>query len=91
MAQAASKVTWLVRLLEQLDINNLTPVTFNYDNQSTPHIARNPIFYKITKHIEMAFHFTREKVLEGLLQLNYLPTISQLPDVLTKILPSNQF
>jgi len=91
MAQAASEITWLVRLLAELGANNLTPVTLHCDNQSALHIARNPVFHERTKHIEIDCHFTREKVLDGLLQLTYMPTKSQLADVLTKILPSSQF
>jgi len=91
MAQAASEITWLVRLLEELGVSNLRPVQLNYDNQSALHIARNPIFHERTKHIEIDCHFTRDKVLEGLLQLHYLPTSSQLADILTKILPGPHF
>jgi len=90
MSQAASEVTWLVRLLEELQIKHITPVTLYCDNQSALHIAKNPIFHERTKHIEIDCHFTRDKVLEGLLQLSYLPTTHQLADVFTKILPSNQ-
>ena len=91
MAQAASEVVWLVRLLEELGSSNLTPVTLNCDNQPALHIARNPVFHERTKRIEIDCHFTRDKVLEGLLQLNYMPTAVQLADVLTKILPGPQF
>ena len=91
MAQAVSEVIWLVRLLEELGINNLTPIQLNCDNQSALHIARNPVFHERTKHIEIDCHFTRDKVLEGLLQLTYLPTSDQLADILTKILPGPQF
>jgi len=91
MAQAASEITWMVRLLEELGVYNLTPVTLNCDNQSALHIARNPVFHERTKHIEIDCHFIRDKVLEGLLQLNYMPTKFQLADVLTKILSSPQF
>jgi len=41
--------------------------------------------------IEINCHFTRDKVLEGLLQLHYLPTSSQLADILTKVLPGPHF
>jgi len=58
MAQAASEVTWLVRLLEELGIANLTPVKLNCGNQSALHIARNPVFHERTKHIEIDCHFT---------------------------------
>ncbi|XP_056688107.1 uncharacterized mitochondrial protein AtMg00810-like [Spinacia oleracea] len=78
------------RLLEDLGITNLKPVQLNCDNQSTLHIAKNPIFHERTKHIEVDCHFTRGKVLEGLLQLNYLPTQHQLADIFTKILPGCQ-
>lgn len=79
-------MVWLVRLLEELGITNLAPVQLNCDNQSTLHIARNPIFHERTKNIEIICYFTRDKVLEGLLQLNYMLTATQLADVLTKVL-----
>lgn len=91
MSAAASEVTWIVRLLADIGVHNLTPVTLNCDNQSALHIAHNPVLHDRTKHIEVDCHFTREKVMEGLIQLTYLPTSSQLADVLTKILPSHQF
>ena len=91
MAQAASEVTWIVRLLTELGVSNLTPVQLNCDNQSALQIARNPVFHERTKHIEIDCHFTRDKVLEGLLQLQYLPTSSQLADILTKVLPGPHF
>lgn len=90
MASAAAEVTW-VRLLEELGVSNLKPVTLNCDNQSALHIAKNPVFHERTKHIELDCHFTRDKVLEGLLQLTYLPTRSQLANVLTKVIPSTHF
>jgi len=74
MSHAASEITWLVRLLAELGVSSLKPVTLFCDNQSAIHIARNPVFHECTKHIEVDCHFTRDKVLEGLLQLSYLPT-----------------
>ncbi|CAO2834550.1 unnamed protein product [Amaranthus hypochondriacus] len=91
MSAAASEITWIVRLLEDLGIHNIKPVTLHCDNQSALHIAHNPVLHDRTKHIEVDCHFTREKVMEGLIQLTYLPTSSQLADVLTKILPSHHF
>ena len=90
MSSAAAEVTWIVRLLEELGVDKLKPVTLHCDNQSALFIAKNPVFHERTKHIELDCHFTREKVLEGLLQLTYLPTCNQLADVLTKALPSAQ-
>lgn len=44
MAAAASEVTWLVRLLQELGVEDLKPVTLNSDNQSALYIAKNPVF-----------------------------------------------
>uniref|UniRef100_A0A7C9CZQ0 Reverse transcriptase Ty1/copia-type domain-containing protein n=1 Tax=Opuntia streptacantha TaxID=393608 RepID=A0A7C9CZQ0_OPUST len=90
MAHAAAEITWLVSLLNELGVNNLKPVILHCDNQSALHIARNPVFHERTKHIDIDCHFIRDKVMEGLIQLTYLPTEFQLADVLTKILPSQQ-
>lgn len=91
MASAAAEVSWMVRLLEELGVSHLQHVLLHCDNQSAIHIGKNPVFHECTKHIDIDCHFTREKVLEGLIQLTYLPTSSQLADVLTKVLPSAQF
>uniref|UniRef100_A0A803LQG4 GAG-pre-integrase domain-containing protein n=1 Tax=Chenopodium quinoa TaxID=63459 RepID=A0A803LQG4_CHEQI len=91
MESASAEVTWMVRLLTELGVSNLLPVVLHCDNQLAIHIAKNPVFHERTKHIDIDCHFTREKILEGLIQLTYLPTSSQLADVLTKVLPSAQF
>ncbi|KAL8120516.1 hypothetical protein AgCh_017628 [Apium graveolens] len=91
MSNAASEITWLVRLLAELGMLCLKPVTLHCDNQSSIHIAKNPVHHERTKHIEIDVHFTRDKVLEGLIQLSYVPTTHQLADVFTKVLPSVQF
>lgn len=88
MCSAAAEIEWLVRLLTELGLNNLKPVVLHCDNQSAMHIAHNPVFHERTKHIDIDCHFTREKVLDGLIELTYLPSKLQLADVLTKIVPS---
>ena len=73
-------------------LKNLKPITLHCDNQYTLHIAHNPVQQEKTKHIEIVCHFTRDKVLTSLIQLQYLSTTaSQLVDVFTKTLPSTQF
>lgn len=90
MATVASGITWLVRLLEELGVQDLRPVTLACDNQFALQIAHNPVLHQRTKHIEIDFHFTREKVPEGLIQLIYIPTQAQPADALTKVLPSTK-
>lgn len=85
MTSAAFEITWVVHLLDDIGVTDLKHVTLYCDNQSALYTAKNPTFHERTKHIELDCHFTRDKVLEGLIQLTYLPTRSQFADVLTKV------
>lgn len=91
MANAAFEITWLVRLLKEIGVAEMELVTLHCDSQYAIYIARNPVFHDRTKHIEIDCHFTKYKVLEGLIQLSYLPTQHQLADILTTTLPLPQF
>lgn len=61
------------------------------DNRSTINLAKNPVSHGRGKHIETHFHFLREKVIKGKLEIVQCPTISQLVDVLAKALKADRF
>ena len=90
MVAAAAEITWLVRLLQDFAIDDLQPVKLLRDNQSAIHIGKNPVMHERTKYIELDCHFTREKVMEGLIELSYLPTEDQIADLFAKALSSPQ-
>lgn len=78
----------MVRLLQEFGVDDLQPVKLLCDNQSAIHIGKKPIMHERTKHIELDCHFTREKVMEWLIELSYLPTQDQIVDLFTKALSS---
>ena len=59
---------------------------FNY-NQSTLAITRNLVFYARTKHIEVHYHYVRERLSAEEINLAYVPTQDNLADLFTKALP----
>ena len=61
------------------------------DNVSALAIATNPVFHARTKHIEVDYHFVREKVLRRDVMLKFISTHDQLADLFTKGLPSPRF
>lgn len=60
------------------------------DNQSFLQLARNPIFHSRTKHVEIDFHFVREKVASKDLQLQFVSSVQQPVDLLMKPLSANR-
>ena len=61
------------------------------DNQGAIALAKNPQFHGRTKHIDIAHHFVREKVVDSSVDLRYIPTEKQVADGLTKALPRDRF
>lgn len=90
-ATAAKEVAWLRKLLKDLDCPVDQPTKLLVDNQSTIKLIRNPEFHKRTKHIDIKFHFIREKVENDELDVAYVCSEYQLADLLTKALPRNRF
>ena len=59
-------------------------ITIWCDNMSSIQLAKNPMFHARTKHIEVHYHFVREKVIDGEVDLLYVSTNQQVSDILTK-------
>ena len=81
------EVVWLRQLLGDLGYPQKKSSTIWCDNQSCIAIARNPVFHARTKHIEIQYHFVREKLLDGVITLVYCKTEDNLADLFTKALP----
>uniref|UniRef100_A0A803NL56 Reverse transcriptase Ty1/copia-type domain-containing protein n=1 Tax=Cannabis sativa TaxID=3483 RepID=A0A803NL56_CANSA len=91
LTNGASEVSWLQSLLRELGFPLAVPPTMHCDNISTLHLASNPVLHARTKHIEIDYHFVRERVKNGLLQLRYTPSEDQVADCLTKPLTASPF
>jgi hypothetical protein len=83
-AAAAKEAIWLRTFLKELDMLSTQPTTLLIDNQSAMALAKNAVFHNRTKHIAIRYHFIREKLDDGELAAEYVPTNNQVADVLTK-------
>ena len=81
---ATKEVVWLRGLLGDLGLQLDTPTVVREDNKGCLDLAGNPRHHQRTKHIDIQYHFIREKIEEGVLELVQCPTDQQLGDIFTK-------
>ncbi|PIK49151.1 putative Gag-pol polyprotein [Apostichopus japonicus] len=91
LASAAQEAVWLQRLNTDLQNKPNKPLRILEDNQSAICMAKNPQFHGRTKHIEIKYHFIRETVEHGTIELMYCPTEDMVADLLTKGLSKQRF
>eukprot|EP00249_Psilotum_nudum_P025147 c29390_g1_i1 orf=407-4477(+) len=88
--QASCEAIWLRKLLSEFHMDQADPTMIHCDNQSCIAIVRNPVFHARSKHIEIHYHFVREKQLSKEIAMVYCPTADNVADVFTKALSREQ-
>uniref|UniRef100_H3GB36 Reverse transcriptase Ty1/copia-type domain-containing protein n=2 Tax=Phytophthora ramorum TaxID=164328 RepID=H3GB36_PHYRM len=92
LSEATQEAVWLkVFLCELGEMASDEAVKIYEDNQGSIALAKNPQFHKRTKHIDIRYHFVREKVEDGQVVLQYVSTTDMLADMMTKAIPATQF
>ena len=91
LSVATQDAIWLRQLQEELGMEETGPTLIYEDNQGAISMAKNPVFHKRTKHIQIRYYFVREAVEEGIIALEYCRTSEMLADSFTKALPREQF
>jgi hypothetical protein len=88
---ATQEAVYLKFLFRDLGFNVSVPTTLCIDNQGAIALGKNYISNKRTKHIDIRFHFIREKVHDGTIVLQPIPTLEMPADCLTKPLGPQKF
>ncbi|XP_073353683.1 uncharacterized protein [Aegilops tauschii subsp. strangulata] len=90
LANATAEVMWIQTLLYELGIKTPQAARLWCDNIGATYLSANPVFHARTKHIEVDFHFVRERVARKLLDIKFIPTGDQLADGFTKPLTTRR-
>ena len=84
LANATAEVMWIQKLLDELGILHPRAARLWCDNIGAKYLSVNPVFHARTKHIEIDFHFVRERVAEKLLDIRFINSADQLAHGFTK-------
>ncbi|GJX63864.1 ribonuclease H-like domain, reverse transcriptase, RNA-dependent DNA polymerase [Tanacetum coccineum] len=88
---AACQALWLKRLLSELTGWEEERITLKVDNISAIALVKNPVFHGRSKHIDIRYHFIRECVENGHINVEHVSGELQRADILTKALPRLKF
>ena len=74
---ASCEVIWLHKVLVSLFDSQLKTTVIYCDNQSCMKLMENPVLHDRSKHIEIRYHFIRDRVQMGEVMLQYFSTDEQ--------------
>ena len=93
-SHCSTMIEWFRGLLQELNIPGTMPTepTAMYcDNQAAIGIAERAQFSKKTKHITIRYHYVRELVKNGVVEMVFVPTAEMMADGLTKAVGKEKF
>jgi histone deacetylase 1/2 len=86
VADATAEIMWIQIFLREIGVKSPLAAKMWCDNIGAKYLSANPVFHARTKHIEVDYHFVRERVLRKLLEIDYVSTRDQVADGFTKAL-----
>nr|GEW20592.1 retrovirus-related Pol polyprotein from transposon TNT 1-94 [Tanacetum cinerariifolium] len=90
LSVSCAQVMWMRTKLQDYGLNyNNIPLYCN--SQSAISISCNPVQHSRTKHIHTQYHFIKEHVENGIIELYFVITEYQLVDMFIKALPEDRF
>nr|GEV25058.1 hypothetical protein [Tanacetum cinerariifolium] len=90
LSTSCAQVMWMRTQLQDYGFN-YNKIPLYCDSQSAIAISCNPIHHSRTKHIHTRYHFIKEQVENGIIELYFVRTEYQLADMFTKALPKDRF
>jgi hypothetical protein len=89
--EACTEAVWLRKLISDLFDQTPESTIIYCDNHRCIRLLEHPMFHERLKHIKIKYYFNQDKVQEGQVKLEYIPTDEQTTDILTKPLSRIKF
>ena len=89
LAFTAQEALWLRHFLTDMIAEPPGPMVIYEDNQSAIAMTKSPQFHGRSKHISIKYHFIRDLLMDGMVEVKYCPSQEMIADMLTKGLSKN--
>ncbi|KAL4573556.1 hypothetical protein LXL04_020366 [Taraxacum kok-saghyz] len=89
-SSCCSQVLWMQTQLKDNGYK-MQQIPIDCDSKSAIAISHNPVNYSMTKHIHIRYHFLKDNIQKGHIELHFAPTNEQIADVLSKALAESKF
>ncbi|GJX25931.1 retrovirus-related pol polyprotein from transposon TNT 1-94 [Tanacetum coccineum] len=90
LSACCAQVLWLRTQLTDYGFH-FDKIPMHCDSKAAIAISCNPVQHSRTKHIDVRYHFIKEQVEKGIVELFFVGTEYQLADLFTKALPEDRF
>nr|GEU57960.1 hypothetical protein [Tanacetum cinerariifolium] len=90
LSACCAQVLWMRTQLTDYGFH-FDKIPMYYDSKAAITISCNTVQHSRTKHIDVRYHFIKEKVEKGIVELFFVGTKYQLADLFTKALPEERF
>ena len=84
LVATTQEALFLKTLVKDFGLSCSEPIQLYGDNQGAISLVKNPVTHEKSKHIDIKFHFIREKFSEGLIFVDHVPTGDNVADLMTK-------
>jgi len=89
--ECGKEAIWLRTLLSGIGFAPAASTPILCDNNAAINLSEDPSLHQRVKHVDIKFHFLRERVHSGDLKLSYINTHDNLADIFTKALDTTKF
>nr|GEU76001.1 putative ribonuclease H-like domain-containing protein [Tanacetum cinerariifolium] len=90
LSACCAQILWMRTLLTYYGFH-FNKIPMYCDSKATIAISYNPVQHSRTKHIDVRYHFIKENVEKGIVELFFVGTEYQLANLFTKALPEERF
>ena len=90
LTHTLKEALWLQLFLKEIHGEDPGAIDLLCNNQGTIALSKDNNFHVRTKHIDVRYHFIHKNIVNGHIQLEYIPTAKNVADLFTKAMPTSK-